>query len=79
MQKKRKKQIRFKKNCTFCKKELEIDYKNVGLLSRFLSSKKKIFSRRSSGVCAKHQRKLSLAIKRARQIALLPYVGRAMY
>ncbi len=67
-------QVRFKKNCIFCKKNLEIDYKNVELLAKFLSSKKKIVSRRSSGNCAKHQRKLALEIKRARFLSLLPYL-----
>ncbi|MFH1768245.1 MAG: 30S ribosomal protein S18 [Candidatus Omnitrophota bacterium] len=66
--------INFKKNCVFCKKELDIDYKNIDLLSRFVSSKKKIVSRRSSGNCAKHQRQLANAIKRARFLSLLPYL-----
>lgn len=72
--KKKTKQVRFKKGCIFCKKNLEIDYKNIELLSRFLSSKGKIISRRISGVCAKHQRKLAREIKRARFLALLPYL-----
>lgn len=69
------KQVRFKKSCSFCKKNLEIDYKDVDLLSRFVSSKGKIVSRRISGNCAKHQRKLSQEIKRARFLSLIPYVG----
>ncbi len=65
----------FKKSCIFCKKkDLEIDYKNVELLSRFLSAKGKIISRRISKTCAKHQRKLARQIKRARFLALLPYL-----
>jgi small subunit ribosomal protein S18 len=76
MVKRRKKQVRFKKSCIFCKKNLEIDYKNIDLLSRYISSKGKIVSRRSSGNCAKHQRKLARQIKRARFLSLLPYVGR---
>jgi len=72
--KKKTKQVRFKKECIFCKKNLEIDYKNIDLLSRFLSSKGKIISRRISGNCAKHQRKLAREIKRARFLALLPYL-----
>ncbi|MCM8773554.1 MAG: 30S ribosomal protein S18 [Candidatus Omnitrophica bacterium] len=69
-------EVRFKKNCIFCKKNIEIDYKDVDLLSKFLSSKKKILSRRSSGNCAKHQRKLAKEIKRARFLSLLPYLLR---
>ncbi len=76
MQKKKRKPIRFKKNCIFCKKKLEIDYKNIDLLSRFISSKKKIVSRRSSGNCAKHQRVLAREIKRARFLNLLPYLAK---
>jgi small subunit ribosomal protein S18 len=72
--KKAKKVSRFKKSCIFCKKDLEIDYKNIDLLSRYLSSKGKIISRRISGNCAKHQRKLAREIKRARFLSLLPYL-----
>ncbi|MCD6583824.1 MAG: 30S ribosomal protein S18 [Candidatus Omnitrophota bacterium] len=74
MAKKRIKQVRFKKSCIFCKKNLEIDYKNVELLSRYISSKGKIVSRRFSGNCAKHQRKIAREIKRARFLSLLPYL-----
>lgn len=67
--------LRFKKSCQFCKdKALTIDYKNVEFLRKFLNVKGKIVSRRSSGNCAKHQRKVSVAVKRARFLALLPYV-----
>ena len=69
--------VRFKKNCAFCKKDLEIDYKNLELLSRYISSRGKILSRRISGNCAKHQRKVSREIKRARFLNMLPYVGRS--
>ncbi len=68
--------VRFKKNCTFCKNNLDVDYKNIELLSRYISSRGKILSRRISGNCAKHQRKISTQIKRARFLNLLPYVGR---
>ncbi|HIA04287.1 MAG TPA: 30S ribosomal protein S18 [Myxococcales bacterium] len=54
-------------------KTLEIDYKDPILLRRFISDRGKIVPRRVNGVCAKNQRKLSLAIKRARNIALLPF------
>ena len=50
-----------------------VDYKDVGRLSRFLTDRFKIEARRKSGACAKHQRALSLAIKRARHLALIPY------
>ncbi len=53
--------------------ELKIDYKDPALLRRFISERGKIVPRRISGVCAKNQRKLAVAIKRARNIALLPY------
>jgi len=63
------------KYCHFCVSGIkEIDYKDVVLLRRFLSSYNKIVPRRRSGVCTKHQRKLAQAIKRARIMALLPFV-----
>lgn len=68
--------VHFKKNCIFCKKKLdkEIDYKNFELLSKYISVKGKINSRRVSGNCAKHQRKLTRQIKLARYLSLLPYI-----
>lgn len=63
-----------KKVCQFCVDKVEsIDYKDVAKLKKFLSEKGKILPRRISGNCAKHQRQLTTAIKRARHIALLPY------
>jgi small subunit ribosomal protein S18 len=60
--------------CEFCAEKLdEVDYKDVDRLSKFLTERSKIFSRRSAGTCAKHQRKLAVALKRARHMALLPY------
>jgi small subunit ribosomal protein S18 len=53
----------------------EIDYKDLALLRRFISDKGKSRSRRVTGLSRKHQKQLSLAVKRAREIALLPYVG----
>ena len=70
------KTARFKKDCVFCKNEVEIDYKNLELITRYISSRGKILSRRISGNCAKHQRKVSREIKRARFLNLVPYVGR---
>jgi small subunit ribosomal protein S18 len=67
---------KFKKKCVFCKKDLDIDYKNIELLSRYISFKGKILSRRISGNCAKHQRKLTREIKRARFLSLVPHMPR---
>jgi len=65
-----------RKVCRFCAdRGLEIDYKEPRTLRNFTTERGKIIPRRISGACAKHQRKLTLAIKRARMIALLPYVG----
>lgn len=63
-----------KKFCVFCAEKSEaIDYKEINRLRKFLSEKGKIIPRRVTGNCAKHQRALGRAIKRARQMALLPY------
>jgi len=62
-----------KKICRFCTEPLEIDYKNVDLMSRFITDRKKIVPRRNSGLCAYHQRQLASAIKRTRYMGLLPY------
>jgi len=61
------------KVCPFCADKLEIDYKNVSRLRRYVSERGRIEARRRTGVCAKHQRRVALAIKRARYLALLPY------
>ncbi len=64
-----------KKVCQFCAdKSAYIDYKDTAKLRRFLSERGKILPRRTTGTCAAHQRVLTEAIKRARQVALLPYV-----
>lgn len=63
-----------KRVCSFCQDKVEqIDYKEIGRLRRYLTERGKILPRRISGNCAKHQRQLTIAIKRARQVALLPY------
>ena len=63
-----------RKVCMFCVDKVQhIDYKDVTRLRRFTNERGKILPRRMSGTCAKHQRQLSIAIKRARMIALLPY------
>ncbi len=65
-----------KKVCAFCVAgEKEIDYKDVAKLRKFITEKGKILPRRQTGVCSHHQRKLATAIKRARNLALLPYVA----
>ncbi|MCQ2354026.1 MAG: 30S ribosomal protein S18 [Clostridia bacterium] len=67
---------RRKKVCVFCEEKINyIDYKDAGRLRKFISERGKILPRRISGTCAKHQRELQTAIKRARHVALLPYVG----
>lgn len=65
-----------KKVCVFCVDKVEnIDYKDTAKLRRYITERGKIVPRRISGTCAKHQRQLTTAIKRARQIALLPFVA----
>ncbi len=65
-----------KKVCYFSANHIDyIDYKDVDLLKKFISERGKILPRRVTGTCAKHQRMLTRAIKRARQMALLPYVA----
>ncbi len=62
------------KVCIFCKDGVEhIEYKDLNKLRKFLNERAKIIPKRISGNCARHQRKLSIAIKRARQVALLPF------
>lgn len=66
---------RRKKVCVFCGKENnEIDYKDIAKLKRYVSERGKILPRRITGNCAKHQRALTVAIKRARHMAMMPYV-----
>ena len=65
-----------RKVCSFCVDKADtIDYKDSAKIRRFTTERGKILPRRISGVCAKHQRKLTIAIKRARAIALLPYTA----
>ena len=68
-----------KKVCIFCKDKLDwVDYKDVNLLRRLMSDRGKIRARRVSGNCAQHQREVALAIKTARELALLPYTQRTV-
>lgn len=65
-----------KKVCAFCVDKVEsIDYKDIAKLRKFTSDRAKILPRRVTGTCARHQRELTTAIKRARQVALLPYTS----
>ena len=66
---------RKKKSCRFCIDKVGIiDYKDVAVLRKFLTDRAKVFPRRTSANCAKHQRQLAMAVKRARYMGLLPYV-----
>jgi small subunit ribosomal protein S18 len=66
-----------RKYCAFCKDHIDyIDYKDTQMLRRFMSDRGKIRPRRVTGTCAQHQRDLSIAIKRAREMALIPYTMR---
>lgn len=75
--KKQKKQIRKERplstNCLFCEAKTNPSYKEFENLSKYVSDRGRIYSRERSGVCAKHQRRLSTEVKRARFLALLPY------
>ena len=65
-----------KKVCVMCSnKDFVLDYKNADQLKKFINDKGKILPRRTTGACAKHQRDITLAVKRARQIAVLPYTA----
>ena len=65
-----------KKVCALCaNKDLVLDYKNADQLKKFVNEKGKILPRRATGACAKHQRDITLAVKRARHIAILPYAS----
>jgi len=63
-----------RKPCPYCKEKIDrVDWKDIGSLRRFVSDKGKIRSRRITGACRRHQRQVALAVKRAREMALLPY------
>ena len=65
---------RRKKVCVFCGKDNVIDYKDMNKLKRYVSERGKILPRRVTGNCAKHQRAITVAVKRARHLAIMPYV-----
>lgn len=73
--KKRYTKFRRDNKCRFCRDKREVDYKDVGTLIRLCTSRGKLYSRKRSGNCAYHQRLVKIAIKRARFLALVPYVG----
>ena len=67
-----------RKSCPYCREKVEqVDYKDVAALRRFISDRGKIRSRRLTGACRRHQRQVARAVKRARELALLPYVAEA--
>ena len=72
---KRKRIIKVAKNCPFCKEDTEPSYKDVAILSRYISERARIIGRDRSGICAKHQRRIAREIKRARHLGLLPFVS----
>ncbi len=74
--KRRPQQVRTQRVCIFCaEKSRQIDYKQTDTLKRFLTERGQIRPRRKTGLCTKHQRRLSTAVKRSRFMALLPYTG----
>lgn len=71
--------VRRSRACAFCLEKVRaIDYKDIGTLRQYLTERGKIKSRRKTGTCAKHQRTLAVAIKRARHVALLPFTAEHM-
>ncbi len=73
IQKKRK--IKVMVNCPFCKEKTEPTFKEVASLSKYVSERGRLVGRDRSGICAKHQRKITIEVKRARHLALLPFVA----
>jgi small subunit ribosomal protein S18 len=65
------------KNCPFCANKTEPDYKDIGVLNKYITERAKLLSRARTGLCAKHQRWITAAVKRARLVALLPFIVRA--
>lgn len=66
---------RFQKTCRICEDQLgPVDYKDINLLDRFLTDRGKILPRRATGACSRHQRQIAQAVKRARYLALVPYI-----
>lgn len=65
------------RNCQFCASKTEPDYKDAATLGKYMTERGKVLGQARSGVCSKHQRALTIAIKRARHVAILPYIVRA--
>jgi len=65
--------IREASECFFCKEKIDPNYRDVENIGRYVSDRARIYQRARSGICAKHQRKLAVAVKRARHLALLPF------
>lgn len=63
------------KSCFFCKEKKEPEFNDTAVLSRFITDRAKIIARSRSGLCAKHQKRVTISIKHARHLALLPFVG----
>lgn len=66
--------VAVKRDCPFCKTNTTPDYKDVATIQKYMSDRAKLLGKDHTGLCAKHQRRLSIAIKRARHLALLPFV-----
>ena len=62
------------RNCPFCKSKTSPDYKDIATLEKYMSDRAKLLGKDRTGLCSKHQRRLSVAMKRARHLALLPFV-----
>jgi small subunit ribosomal protein S18 len=65
------------KNCPFCALQTEPDYKDIGVLNKYITERAKLLSRARTGLCAKHQRAITAQVKLARLVALLPFIVRA--
>ena len=63
-------------NCPFCKTKTSPDYKDVATLAKYMSDRAKVLGKARTGICAKHQRRIGTAVKRARHLGLLPYTPR---
>ena len=63
-----------RQNCPFCKQKYEPDYKQPDTLAKFINDKGSLLDKTQTGICAKHQRRVTIAVKRARHLALLPFV-----
>ena len=73
---KKKSRLREQAKCRFCREKVkEVDYKNIAALTKLTTQQGKLYSRKRSGNCAHHQRSCKQAVKRARMLALMPYVG----